>query len=71
MNRQRSAFCSNSGQYVDFVRYTSTSAIMMASSSAVPGSHGWPLPVETVETPEPADARQPRDDASCPELVTA
>lgn len=65
MNRHHSAFCTNSGQYVDFLRYTSTSAIGMASSSAVPGSHGWPLPVETVEAPQVVETQQPDDEPVC------
>jgi hypothetical protein len=64
MNRPHNAFCTNSGQYVDFLRYTSTSAVMMATSSAVPGTDGSDLHAETVDVPtivEERDVQQGRD----------
>ncbi len=67
MNRQHSAFCTNSGQYVGFLRYTSTSAVMMASSSSVPGAHGWNLRVERVNVPvNVEDGGVPQEDEDEP-----
>ena len=58
MNRQSSRFGTNSAQYLDFLRYTSTSAVQMATSTAVPAATGWSVRVEPVDVPSSVEERE-------------
>ena len=57
MNRQSSRFGTNSAKYLDFLRYTSTSAVQMATSTAVPAATGWSVRVEPVDLPSRVEER--------------
>lgn len=49
MSRRSDCYSSNSGQYVDYLQFTSSSAIRMPSSSGVPQTHGASVPVQRIE----------------------
>lgn len=57
MTRQSSCFSTNSAEYLDFLRYTSTSAVQMATSTAVPAATGWSVREEPVELPSSVEER--------------
>lgn len=52
MNRHRDNYASSSGRYLDYQTYTSSSAVRMPTSSAVPQPTAQLLPVQRIEVPQ-------------------
>jgi hypothetical protein len=64
MNGHHDCYVSNSGQYVDYLTFTSSSAIEMPTSSAIPQPAQAALPILKVELQPLVKEERPAGDLS-------